>query len=174
VRKLTFDAAAPAASKAAAAPKAEAPKARGGIKFELGESAMVVSAELLRGCVHQRQSFPILPAWNAASVSCFGLSQRSGIQPHKLTCMLLSLFARVLQLLRQVSSAEVKQEAVVKHQELEQQRALDMLPGSFEVVRSIYGERGPCVKPKAEVRGGGTTACAAQLPVQACAFPAFA
>lgn len=63
------------------------------------------------------------------------------------------VLAPVLQLLRQVSSVEVKQEAAVKHQELEQQRALDMLPGSFEVVRSIYGERGPCVKPKAEVRG---------------------
>lgn len=58
VRKLTFDAAAPSVSKAkvAAAPKAEAPKARGGIKFELGESAMAVSVELL--CVvHQHQGF---------------------------------------------------------------------------------------------------------------------
>jgi hypothetical protein len=56
VRKLTFDAARPAAQKApapaaaAAAPEAtadvpmaEAPKARGRIKFELGESAMAVS-----------------------------------------------------------------------------------------------------------------------------------
>lgn len=50
VRKLTFDAAAPSASKAAAAPKAEAPKARGGIKFELGESAMAVSVELMCVC----------------------------------------------------------------------------------------------------------------------------
>lgn len=55
------------------------------------------------------------------------------------------------QLLKQVSSAEVKQEAADKHQQLEQQRALDMLPGSFEVLRAIYGERGPCVKPKSEV-----------------------
>lgn len=58
-----------------------------------------------------------------------------------------------LQLLQHVSSAEVKQEAAVKHQQLEQERALDMLPGSFEVLRAIYGERGPCVKPKAEVGG---------------------
>jgi hypothetical protein len=57
VRKLTFDAARPASQKApapaaaaAAAPEAgadppmaEAPKARGRIKFELGESAMAVS-----------------------------------------------------------------------------------------------------------------------------------
>jgi hypothetical protein len=56
-----------------------------------------------------------------------------------------------LQLLQQVSSAQVKQEAAVKHQQLEQERALDMLPGSFEVLRAIYGERGPCVQPKAEV-----------------------
>jgi hypothetical protein len=56
-----------------------------------------------------------------------------------------------LQLLKQVSNAEVKEEAAVKHELLEQQQALDMLPGSFEVLRSIYGERGPCVKPKPEV-----------------------
>lgn len=58
---------------------------------------------------------------------------------------------RPLQLLRQVSSAEVKQEAAIKHEQLEQQRALHMLPGSFEVLRAVFGERGPCVKPKAEV-----------------------
>jgi hypothetical protein len=46
VRKLTFGAAAPSTQKAAAAPAptTEAPpKARGGIKFELGETAMAVS-----------------------------------------------------------------------------------------------------------------------------------
>lgn len=49
VRKLTFDAAAPSAQKAAAAAPAPAPapeappRTRGGIKFELGESAMAVS-----------------------------------------------------------------------------------------------------------------------------------
>jgi hypothetical protein len=49
VRKLTFDAAAPTTAKRAAAPTpkpsaTEAPKARGGIKFELGKDAMAVSS----------------------------------------------------------------------------------------------------------------------------------
>jgi len=46
----------------------------------------------------------------------------------------------------------VKQEAAAKHQQLGQERALDMLPGTFEVLRAVYGDRGPCVKPQAEVR----------------------
>lgn len=71
-----------------------------------------------------------------------------------LTCMLCCV-ASWLQLLKQVSSVEVKQEAADKQQELEQRRALDMLPGSFEVLRGIYGERGPCIKPQTEVGAQG-------------------
>lgn len=153
VRKLTFDAAAPSASKAAAAPKAEAPKARGGIKFELGESAMAVSVDLLCVCA------PASGLCCSAAMACCCQQLPMACVQSVLTAqptqadMHAVVLAPVLQLLRQVSSVEVKQEAAVKHQELEQQQALDMLPGSFEVVRSIYGERGPCVKPKAEVRG---------------------
>jgi hypothetical protein len=54
VRKLTFGAAAPSTQKAAAAPAptTEAPpKARGGIKFELGETAMAVSILALSSSV---------------------------------------------------------------------------------------------------------------------------
>jgi hypothetical protein len=58
VRKLTFDAAAPTTARKAAAPTpkpsaAEAPKTRGGIKFELGKDAMAVScgiATILLSC----------------------------------------------------------------------------------------------------------------------------
>lgn len=158
VRKLTFDAARPAAQKAPAPvaapaaavpeagadpPMAEAPKARGRIKFELGESAMAVST------VGASRSLTALSTVEAARCvpPGFDMCMPDNSPDQKLTCCLLLC----VQLLKQVSNAEVKQEAAAKHELLEQQRALDMLPGSFEVLRSIYGERGPCVKPKAEV-----------------------
>lgn len=57
----------------------------------------------------------------------------------------------LLQLLQQVSDAEVQKENVAQQQGLDQQRALDMLPGSFDVMRSVFGDKGPCVKPRSEV-----------------------
>lgn len=71
VRKLTFDAAAPsaAAQKAPKAepPKAEQPKARGGIKFELGESAMAVSLCLGQDALLDLlAAAQVLPCWAAA------------------------------------------------------------------------------------------------------------
>eukprot|EP00878_Enallax_costatus_P025432 GHUV01027209.1.p1 GENE.GHUV01027209.1~~GHUV01027209.1.p1 ORF type:complete len:271 (+),score=106.66 GHUV01027209.1:884-1696(+) len=54
-------------------------------------------------------------------------------------------------LLQQVSNVEVQKENAARQQELEEQRALDMLPGTFDVLRAVFGDKGPCVKPKTEV-----------------------
>ncbi|KAF6266539.1 hypothetical protein COO60DRAFT_1632643 [Scenedesmus sp. NREL 46B-D3] len=94
VRKLTFDSAvkAPAARGGAGAAAAGEVKA-GGIKFELGGSALA--------------------------------------------------------LLEKVASSQVQQERADRAKDLQQLRALDMLPGTFDVLRAVFGDKGPCVKPKA-------------------------
>uniref|UniRef100_A0A383W7V9 CDT1 Geminin-binding domain-containing protein n=1 Tax=Tetradesmus obliquus TaxID=3088 RepID=A0A383W7V9_TETOB len=56
-----------------------------------------------------------------------------------------------LALLEKVTNSQVQQEQADRTKELEQQRALDMLPGSFDVLRAVFGDKGPCVKPKSEV-----------------------
>lgn len=60
-----------------------------------------------------------------------------------------------MQLLEKVTSAEAQRGKAVRQKELDQQRALDMLPGTFDVMRAVYGDKGPCVKPKSEVGGAG-------------------
>jgi hypothetical protein len=65
--------------------------------------------------------------------------------------LLLCLSLLLLQLLEKVTSSQVQQEKADRSKELEQQRALDMLPGTFDVLRAVFGDKGPCVKPKAEV-----------------------
>jgi hypothetical protein len=57
----------------------------------------------------------------------------------------------LLQLLEKVTNSQVQQEKADRTKELEQQRALDMLPGTFDVLRAVFGDKGPCVKPKSEV-----------------------
>jgi hypothetical protein len=57
----------------------------------------------------------------------------------------------LLQLLEKVTNSQVQQERADRTKELEQQRALDMLPGTFDVLRAVFGDKGPCVKPKSEV-----------------------
>lgn len=56
-----------------------------------------------------------------------------------------------MQLLQRVSDVEVQAENTARQQELDRQRALDMLPGTFDVLRGVFGDKGPCVKPKTEV-----------------------
>jgi hypothetical protein len=57
----------------------------------------------------------------------------------------------LLQLLEKVTNSQAQQEKADRHKDLEQQRALDMLPGTFDVLRAVFGDKGPCVKPKSEV-----------------------
>jgi hypothetical protein len=57
----------------------------------------------------------------------------------------------LLQLLKHVTSSELQEEEAVQQQELDALRALDMVQGSFDVLRAIFGDKGPCVKPKGEV-----------------------
>eukprot|EP00775_Hariotina_reticulata_P007924 gene7924-8120_t len=56
-------------------------------------------------------------------------------------------------LLKHVTSSELQEEEAVQQQELDTRRALDMLQGSFDVLRAIFGDKGPCVKPRGEVSG---------------------
>jgi hypothetical protein len=68
-----------------------------------------------------------------------------------LTSYLLLALSLLLQLLEKVTNSQVQQERADRTKELEQQRALDMLPGTFDVLRAVFGDKGPCVKPKSEV-----------------------
>lgn len=50
-----------------------------------------------------------------------------------------------------MSDVEATKEQTARQQQLEEQQALDMLPGTFDVLRAVFGDKGPCVKPKTEV-----------------------
>ena len=59
-----------------------------------------------------------------------------------------------LQLLKQVTDTQAVAEQAAHTAHLERARALDMLPASLDVLRAVFGDRGPCVKPKSEVSWG--------------------
>ncbi|KAF8072991.1 hypothetical protein HT031_000651 [Scenedesmus sp. PABB004] len=93
-------------------------------------------------------ALPKAPAAKAAAAAPAEAQPAPAAKPGGLT---FELGASAMALLRQVSSVEVQQSKAARQQELEQERALDMLPGTFDVLRGVFGERGACVKPKAEV-----------------------
>lgn len=57
----------------------------------------------------------------------------------------------LLQLLAQKSCQQAKEQQKQTYENLDLQRSFSLVPNTFDIMRVIFGDKGPCVKPKKEV-----------------------
>jgi hypothetical protein len=82
--------------------------------------------------------------------TCPGLPAR-----HKVASPPTAATAPSPQLLDRAASAQVRIEAARQAAELSARHHLDLAASTFEILKGIFGNKGPCAMPREQVRRGG-------------------